>query len=133
MIEPVAELQRFVGLGNEGAHLPRLVKEAHMTKFRAGLLAVALCSGLSLGACQNTKMQQENQQLKTQVADLQKQLGEMGNRVDEATTAKNELTKENAELKAENDRLKARHGGTKKAKSKRRHHRAKASANPAPE
>ena len=104
-----------------------------MTKFRVGLLAVALCSVLSLSACQDAKTRQENVQLKAQVADLQKQLGEMGNRVDEATTAKNELTKENAELKAENDRLKARHGGTKKAKSKRRHHRARVSANPAPE
>ena len=104
-----------------------------MTKFRVGLLAIALCSVLWLSACQDTKTRQENVQLKAQVADLQKQLGEMGNRVDEATTTKNELTKENADLKAENDRLKARHGGTRKAKSKRRHHRAKVSANPAPE
>src|SRR5487761_700017 len=96
-----------------------------MTKFRAGLLALALCAGLSLGACQYAKMQQESQQLKAQVVDLQKQLGEMGNRVDEATTAKNELTKENAELKQENDRLKARHSGTRKAKSKRHHRRAR--------
>jgi regulator of replication initiation timing len=78
-------------------------------------------------------MQQENQQLKTQVADLQKQLGEMGNRVDQATTTQNQLTKENADLKAENDRLQARHGGTKKAKSKRHHRRGKVSASPAPE
>lgn len=95
-----------------------------MTRFRAGLVALALCSVVSLGACQDTKARQENVQLKAQVADLQKQLGEMGNRVDEATMAKNELMKENAELKQENERLKAKHGGTKKAKSKRRHHRA---------
>jgi len=96
-----------------------------MTEFRAGLLALALCSALSLGACQDTKARQENVQLKAQVADLQKQLGEMGNRVDEATTAKNELMKENADLKQENDRLKARHGGAKKAKSKRHHRRTR--------
>jgi len=96
-----------------------------MTKFRVGLLALTLCSGLSLGACQDTKARQENVQLKAQVADLQKQLGEMGNRVDEATTAKNELMKENADLKQENDRLKARHGGAKKAKSKRHHRRTR--------
>jgi regulator of replication initiation timing len=95
-----------------------------MTKFRAGLLALTLCSALSLGACQDTKARQENVLLKAQVADLQKQLGGMGNRVDEATMAKNELVKENAELKRENDRLKARHGGTKKAKSKKHHHPA---------
>lgn len=95
-----------------------------MTKFRAGLLAVALCSVLSFSACQDTKARQENVQLKAQVADLQKQLGEMGNRVDEATTAKNELTKENAELKAENDRLKGKRHGARTTKSRRRHHRA---------
>lgn len=92
-------------------------------KFRAGLLAAALCSVLSLCACQDTKTRQENVQLKAQVADLQKQLGAMGNRVDEATTEKNELTKENAELKAENGRLKAKRHGAKTTKSRRRHHR----------
>jgi regulator of replication initiation timing len=96
-----------------------------MTKFRAGLLALALCSTLSLGACQDTKARQENAQLKAQVADLQKQLGGMGNRVEEVTADRDQLMKENAALKKENDRLKARRGGTRKAKSKRHHHRAK--------
>jgi len=69
--------------------------------------------------CQDTKVRQENNQLKAQVLELQKQLGEMGNRIDEATTARNDLMKQNDTLREENNRLKRRHIEKKPKKSKR--------------
>jgi regulator of replication initiation timing len=95
-----------------------------MTKFRAGLLVLALCSALPLCACQDTKTRQENQQLKAQVADLQKQLGGMGNRVEEVTADRDQLMKENAALKKENNRLKGKRRGARTTKSRKRHHRS---------
>jgi regulator of replication initiation timing len=82
-------------------------------------LVVAVALSFLLTACQDTKVRQENEQLKAQVLELQKELGDMGNRVDKATKTGDGLLKENAALIAENKRLKARHPGTKTSKPKR--------------
>jgi regulator of replication initiation timing len=73
------------------------------------LLAVALA--LSLAACQDSKVREENEQLKAHVLQLQKDAGELGNRIDV-------LTKENADLRDEIERLKKRHSTKKTSKSK---------------
>jgi peptidoglycan hydrolase CwlO-like protein len=96
------------------------------TKSRVSLLALALCVGLLLNACQDTKTRQENEQLKAQVSDLQKELGSMGNRVDEATKARDDLMKQNVALQEENNRLKGKHGGARPTKSRRRRRRSAA-------
>jgi regulator of replication initiation timing len=83
-------------------------------------LAVTVALGLSLMACQDTKVRQENEQLKAHVLELQKELGQMGNRVDQATTARDSLMKENATLRDENNRLRTKHPATKTPKSRRR-------------
>lgn len=102
-----------------------------MTKYHLTLFTFALAAALSLTACKDTEIRQENEQLKTHIADLQKQLGEMGNRVDEATTAEDDAMKQNAALREQNDRLKARRGEKKNSpKSRRRHRRTTLNINP---
>jgi predicted RNase H-like nuclease (RuvC/YqgF family) len=77
--------------------------------------ALAAALGLALLGCQDTKVRQENEQLKAHVLQLQKDNGELGNRIDT-------LTKENAALRDENERLKARHSKTRT--QRRKHHRS---------
>ncbi len=80
-------------------------------------LVLALALGLSLSGCQDTKAQQENEQLKARVAELQKENTDLGNRIDG-------LTKENAALAEVNERLKAKNVQTKKTPKPKRHRRA---------
>lgn len=88
------------------------------TKRLAGmLLTVAL--GLSLAACKDTKMEQENAQLKAQVAELQKENGQLGNDLETMTASRDALAKENAELKTTPKRTR----GTAGKATRRRHHR----------
>jgi regulator of replication initiation timing len=101
-----------------------------MSRYTVGLLAFMMAFGLLLTGCQDTKAQQENEQLKTQVLDLQKQLGEMGNRVDEATKTRDDLMKQNAALREENLRLKGRRGRKKTPKSRRGHRRTSLKTRP---
>ena len=81
-------------------------------------LAVAAVLSLPLTACNDTKTQQENEQLKAHVAELQKENGEMGNNLETITAARDALMKENEALKAE---LKARK--TKRTKAASGKHR----------
>jgi len=91
-----------------------------MRKFRiAGWMAV-LALNLSLAGCANSKMRQENDQLKAQVLQLQKDNGELGNRIEQATAAQQTLEKENQQLKTENNALKPRRPAAKTAKRARR-------------
>jgi regulator of replication initiation timing len=74
-------------------------------------LALATALSLPLVGCQDTKVREENEQLKAHVLQLQKDAGELGNRIDV-------LTKENADLKDEIERLKKRHSVKKTPQSK---------------
>ena len=77
-------------------------------------LLLGLALSLSLIGCEDTKVRQENEQLKEHVAELVKENGQLGNRVDE-------LTQENATLKQENEQLKQK-AKTKKTKKSKHHH-----------
>jgi peptidoglycan hydrolase CwlO-like protein len=83
-------------------------------------LAVAAALSLPLTACKDTKTQQENEQLKAQVAELQKENGQMGNEIETITAARDALTKENDALKAQMKSRKTKRSGTKAASRKRR-------------
>jgi regulator of replication initiation timing len=89
----------------------------------AGLL-LAVCLGVGLTGCQDTKARQENEQLKGQLADIQKQNTDLSGRVDA-------LAKENSDLSAENEKLKAQIPHKKVAKSakpSKKHRRARSSS-----
>jgi regulator of replication initiation timing len=73
----------------------------------------AVSMGLSLAACGDSKIREENEQLKAHVLQLQKDTGDLGNRVDV-------LTKENADLAAQIDQMKKRLAAKKTAKPKAR-------------
>jgi hypothetical protein len=83
-------------------------------------LAVAAVLSLPLTGCKDTKTQQENEQLKAQVAELQKENGQMGSNLETMTAARDALTKENEALKAEIKARKTKRSGTKAASRKRR-------------
>ena len=83
-------------------------------------LAVAVVLSLPLTACNDTKTQQENEQLKAHVAELQKENGQLGNDLETMTAARDTLTKENEKLKAEIKALKTKSSGKKAAGRKRR-------------
>jgi len=85
---------------------------------------VAVVLSLSLNACKDAKTQQENEQLKAQVADLQKQNGEMGNNLETMTAPRDALATENDSLKAEIAGMKSKKP-RKKALS-RKHRRTQA-------
>ena len=85
-------------------------------------LAAAVVLSLHLTACNDTKTQQENEQLKAHVAELQKENGQLGNNLETMTAARDELTKENEALKAEIKARKTKQSGTK-ATSRKRHRR----------
>jgi len=73
----------------------------------------ALTMGLSLAGCGNSKIRDENEQLKAHILQLQKDTGDLGNRVDV-------LTKENADLKAQIEQMKQKPVAKKSSKQKRR-------------
>ena len=92
-----------------------------MTRKNTGArLAVAVVLSLPLTACNDTKTQQENEQLKAHVAELQKENGQLGNELETMTAARDALTKENEKLKAEMKPRKAKHSGRKAASRKHR-------------
>lgn len=82
-------------------------------------LAVAIALSLALTACKDAKTQQENEQLKAQVAELQKENGQLGNDLETMKDTRDALTKENEKLKAEIKAMKSKSSG-KKALSRRR-------------
>jgi peptidoglycan hydrolase CwlO-like protein len=82
-------------------------------------LAVAIALSLTLTACKDAKTQQENEQLKAQVAELQKENGQLGNDLETMKDTHDALTKENEKLRAEIKALKLKSSG-KKAVSRRR-------------
>jgi hypothetical protein len=102
---------------------PMDCKGGIMQKSRIAGLVALTALGLSMTGCGNTKMRQENEQLKSQVLQLQKDNGELGNRIEEATAAQQSLTKENAQLRDENSTLKAHRPRTQIARRKHRQHR----------
>jgi len=83
-------------------------------------LAVAVVLSVPLTACNDTKTQQENEQLKAHVAELQKENGQLGNDLETVTAARDTLAKENERLKAEIKASKAKSSGKKTAGRKRR-------------
>ena len=84
------------------------------------MFAVAIVLSLPLAACRDTKTQQENEQLKSQVAELQKENGQLGNDLEAMTAARDALTKDNEKLKAEIKAWKTKHSGKKAASRKHR-------------
>jgi len=84
------------------------------------IFAVAVMLILPLTACKDTKILQENEQLKAQVAELQKENGQAGNDLETMTAARDALTKENEKLKAEIKTLKSKSSGKRAASRKRR-------------
>jgi peptidoglycan hydrolase CwlO-like protein len=83
------------------------------------LLVLAAALSFPLTGCEDTKILQENEQLKAQVAELQKENGQMGNDLETMTAARDALTKENERLKAEIKNLKTR--SSRKRASSRKH------------
>ncbi len=83
-------------------------------------LAVATALSLPLTACKDAKTQQENEQLKAQVAELQKENGQLGNDLETMKGTRDALTKENEKLKAEIKALKSKSSGKKTASRRRR-------------
>jgi peptidoglycan hydrolase CwlO-like protein len=83
-------------------------------------VGVALC--LPLAACKDAKTQQENQQLKAQVAQLQKENGQAVNDLESMTADRDALKKENEQLQAEIKALKSK--SSKKKSAGRKHHRS---------
>ena len=84
------------------------------------MLAVAIALSLPLAACKDVKTQQENEQLKSQVAELQKENGQLGNDLEAMTAARDALTKDNEKLKAEIKARKTKHTGKKAVSRKHR-------------
>jgi len=83
-------------------------------------LAVAVVLSVPLTACNDTKTQQENEQLKAHVAELQKENGQLGNDLETMTRAGNTMTKENEPHKAEIKDRKTKRASAKVASRKRR-------------
>ncbi len=83
------------------------------------LLVLAAALSFPLTGCKDTKILQENEQLKAQVAELQKENGQLGNDLETMTAARDALTKENERLKAEIKNLKTR--SSRKRASSRKH------------
>ena len=79
--------------------------------------------GLSLAACGDSKVREENEQLKAHVLQLQKDTGDLGNRVDV-------LTKQNADLAAQIDQMKKRLAAKKTTKPKARSKTPKGRSSP---
>jgi hypothetical protein len=90
-----------------------LVSGEMMKKYVSSGLVVAVALALSLTSCRDTKMRDENEQLKVHVLQLQKDSGELGNRIDV-------LTKENADLKAQIERMEKKSAPNKTAKTTHR-------------
>jgi DNA anti-recombination protein RmuC len=84
------------------------------------ILVVAVVLSLPLTACRDTKVLQENEQLKAQVAGLQKENGQLGNDLETMTAARDTLTKENEALRAKMKARKTKRSATKTASRKRR-------------
>jgi len=84
------------------------------------MLAIAIALSLPLAACKDVKAQQENEQLKSQVAELQKENGQLGNDLEAMTAARDALTKDNEKLKAEIKGRKTKHTGKKAVSRKHR-------------
>jgi len=83
------------------------------------LFVLAAALSFPLTGCKDTKILQENEQLKAQVAELQKENGQVGNDLETMTAARDALTKENERLKAEIKNLKTR--SSRKRASSRKH------------
>ena len=83
-------------------------------------LAMAVALSLPLTACKDAKTQQENEQLKAQVAELQKENGQLGNDLETMKDTRDSLTKENEKLKAEIKALKSKSSGKKATRRRRR-------------
>jgi peptidoglycan hydrolase CwlO-like protein len=85
------------------------------------IIAVGVALSLPLAACKDAKTEQENQQLKAQVAQLQKENGQSVNDLESVTADRDELKKQNEQLQAELKALKSK--GSKKKSATRKHHR----------
>ena len=85
------------------------------------IIAVGVALSLPLAACKDAKTEQENQQLKAQVAQLQKENGQAVNDLESMTADRDALKKENDQLQSEIKALKSK--GSKK-KPSRKHHRS---------
>jgi peptidoglycan hydrolase CwlO-like protein len=85
------------------------------------IIAVGVALSLPLTACKDAKTQQENQQLKAQVAQLQKENGQAVNDLESMTADRDDLKKENEQLQTEIKALKAK---SSKKKSGHKHHRS---------
>jgi FtsZ-binding cell division protein ZapB len=83
-------------------------------------LAVPVVLSLALTACKDTKILQENEQLRAQVGGLQRENGQLGNKVETVTAARDALTEENEALKAE---IKARKTKRSETNASSRKHR----------
>jgi len=86
------------------------------------IIALAMGLSLPLTACKDAKTQQENEQLKAQVAQLQKENGQAVNDLESMTADRDALKKENEQLTTEIKALKSKH--TKKKSASRQHHRS---------
>jgi peptidoglycan hydrolase CwlO-like protein len=86
------------------------------------IIAVGVALSLPLAACKDAKTQQENEQLKSQVAQLQKENGQAVNDLESMTADRDALKKENDQLTAEIKALKAK--SSKKKPASHKHHRA---------
>ncbi len=84
------------------------------------IIAVGVALSLPLAACKDAKTEQENQQLKSQVAQLQKENGQGVNDLESMTADRDTLKKENEQLQAEIKALKTK-GSKKKSASHKRH------------
>ena len=80
-----------------------------MNKHASSGFVVAVALMLSLASCRDTKIRDENEQLKAHVLQLQKDSGELGNRIDI-------LTEENADLSAQIERMEKKSAPKKTAK-----------------
>ena len=86
------------------------------------IIAVGVALSLPLAACKDAKTQQENEQLKSQVAQLQKENGQAVNDLESMTADRDALKKENDQLTAEIKALRAK--SSKKKPASHKHHRA---------
>ena len=85
------------------------------------IIAVGAALSLPLAACKDAKTEQENQQLKAQVAQLQKENGQSVNDLESMTADRDALKKENDQLTSEIKALKSK---SSKKKASRKHHRS---------